>query len=383
MEGNLELTYEKNFAPRPDGRYVCTMAAHMAMLRDLMPRLALPKTLTQQNFVSWQTAIKQTLQKQLRLPQVSVQPAPVMLSSVQRDGYRTEKWEFYPDDFTVVPFLVLIPDGVTAQAPAPAVMCYLDSCDNKEFAAEEPLLDHPNCQQNESATPFAQIYAKNGFVTFVFDNPGIGECSVQSDPTLGATQSYIREILCHGLLETGCGYVGLTVFQRLQFLQWLDSFPYADQDKLAIAAHGLGTEAAIAVGLLDQRIQAIIYGDILRDDRHHYVAATEEPGPIMAQDVSKWHTIPGKMTDYSYADLCAAFAPRYLRLCEGSNEEFVKTVHRAYAFCNAENALQVGATVKNGEALPLHGLSGKEIYASPILNSDADLKFLKNCFAMD
>lgn len=383
MAGELALTYEKNFAPRADGRYVCTMAAHMAMLRDRKPRLALPEALTEQTFAAWQAAVKQVLKKQLSLPPVGAQPAPVMLSSVQRDGYRTEKWEFYPDDFTVVPFLVLIPDGVTAQAPAPAVMCYLDSCDNKEFAAGEPLLDHPNCQQNESATPFAQIYAQNGLVTFVFDNPGIGECSIQSDPALGATQSYIREILCHGLLETGCGYVGLTVFQRLQFLQWLDSFPYADQGKLAIAAHGLGTEAAIAVGLLDSRIQAIVYGDILRDDRHHYVAATEEPGPIMAQDVSKWHTIPGKMADYSYADLCAAFAPRYLGLCEGSNEEFVKTVRNAYAFCNAESALQVGATVKNGETLPKQGLSHHQIYAAPVFSTTAELKFLKNCFAMD
>lgn len=383
MAGELKLTYEKNFAPRADGRYVCTMAAHMAMLRDLNPSLALPENLTAETFSAWQNAVKQTLKKQLRMPEVGPQPAPQLLSSVQRDGYRAEKWEFYPDDFTVVPFIVLVPDGATKESPAPAVMCYLGSTENKEFAAGEPLLDHPNCQQNEGATPFAKEYVKNGMVAFAFDNPGIGECSVMSDPQLGATQSYIREILCHGLLETGYGYVGLTVFQRLQFLQWLDVFSYADQSKLAIAAHDLGTEAAIAVGLLDARIKAIAYGDVLRDARRHYIAATEQPGPIMAQDVGKWRTLPGKMMTYGYPDLCAAFAPRHLGLCAGSNEEFVNTVRRAYAFCNAEDALLAGTTVKNGEVLPMQGLQNEDVYAAPVLDTAAELKLLKKCFKMD
>jgi len=383
MAGELDLTYEKNFAPRADGRYVCTMAAHMAMLRDFKPRLALPENLTEETFAAWQTDVKDTLRKQLRMPQVGPQPAPVKRSAVQREGYRVEKWEFYPDDFTVVPFLVLIPDGATKQSPAPAVMCYLGSCENKEFAAGEPMLDHPNCRQNEGSTPFAKDFVKNGLVTFVFDNPGIGECSVMSDPQLGATQSYIREILCHGLLETGYGYVGLTVFQRLQFLQWLGSFPYADQDKLAIAAHDLGTEAAIAVGLLDEHIKAIAYGDVLRDARRHFFAATEQPCSIMAQDVGKWHVLPGKMMTYGYPDLCAAFAPRYLGLCDGSNEEFVNTIRRAYAFRNAEDTLFVGATVKNGEVLPTKGLQNEEVYAAPILDTAAELKLFKKCFTMD
>ena len=383
MAGELELTYEKNFAPRADGRYVCTMAAHMAMLRDLQPRLALPENLTEESFATWQQEVKDTLRKQLRMPQVGPQPAPVKLSVVQREGYRVEKWEFYPDDYTVVPFLALVPDSATEETPAPAVMCYLGSTENKEFAAGEPLLAHPNCQENQGASPFAQEYAQNGLVAFVFDTPGIGECSVLANPELGATQSYIREILCHGLLETGIGYVGLTVFQRLQFLNWLDTFPYADQDKLAIAARDLGAESAIAVGLLDARIKAIVYGDVLRDARHHYIAATEQPGPIMAQDVGKWHTLPGKMMTYGYQDLCAAFAPRHLRLCGGSNEEIVNTVRRAYTFCNADDALSVSPTAKIGVTLPLCGLHNEDIYAAPVQDTSKDLKLFQECFQMD
>ena len=49
MSGELNLTYSEHFAPRADGRYVCTMAAHMAMLRDRMPELALPRDLLPAN----------------------------------------------------------------------------------------------------------------------------------------------------------------------------------------------------------------------------------------------------------------------------------------------------------------------------------------------
>lgn len=379
MGKELKLSYEKNFSSqRPDGRYVCTMAAHMAMLRNTPPRLALPKSLTEETFSAWQNELKDTLKKQLRLPTATVQPPPKYFFSNQREGYRTEKWEFYPDDYSAVPFLVLIPDRATPTSPQPAVMCYLDACENKEYAAGEPLLQHPNCQQTKGSFPFAAEYAKNGIVTFVFDNPGIAECSVFSDPSLGETQSYIREILCHGLLESGMGYLGLTVFQRIQFMKWLDSFPYVDKNRLAIAAHGLGTEAAVSVGLLEDNIRALVFGNILKDPRQYYVSATEQNEQVMAQDIGKWHILPGKNGSFGYQDLCAAFAPRHLYLCNGSNEDLVNTVRRAYSLNNAESSLFCESSVKCTATLALKGLHKDEIYSPPTLNFNEECRFLKN-----
>lgn len=400
MAGELELTYEKNFAPRADGRYVCTMAAHMAMLRDLKPALALPENLTAETFSAWQNDVKQALRKQLRMPQVGPQPAPVKLSSVQREGYRVEKWEFYPDDYTAVPFLALIPDGACAEKPTPAVMCYLGSVASKEFVCGEPTIDHPNCAPGRypERNQMALYMVQNGMVAFAFDNPGIGECSVMADPALGANQSYTREVLCHGLLETGIGYVGLTVFQRLQFMKWLDYFPFVDQSRIAISAHSLGTEAAIAVGLLDERIKAIVFNDFLHDDRRRYVSITEQFKPKMSQDIGKWHIMPGKLTTYGYQDMCAAFAPRSLILNEGGADEFVDTVRRAYRFCGAEDHLQVNyyptfadpATRTMREPVPMHGLTSDDFYnkysyvvvPDHSFQKDSALAFLKKCLGM-
>jgi hypothetical protein len=91
------LSYKEHFASqRADGRHVSTVAATMAMLRDLQPELALPKDLTAAGFSKWQTAVKERHRQLLCLPQATPQPEPVMLSCVQRSGYRVEKWEFYP-----------------------------------------------------------------------------------------------------------------------------------------------------------------------------------------------------------------------------------------------------------------------------------------------
>lgn len=401
MNDGLNLSYEEHFAcKRPDGRYVSTMAAFMARLRDMKPTLSLPEELTKESFAAWQQQVKQTLYKQLAMPEATPQPAPVKLESHQRDGYRIERWEFYPDDYTAVPFLVMIPDGATPANKVPGVMCYLGSAVNKEFVCDEPQDPHPNRAgiKYPERNKMGLYMVQNGMVSFVFENPGTAESSVITPPELGATHMYTRTVLCHGLLDTGMNYVGLTVFQRLQFLKWLDMFPYVDQNRLAISSHSLGTEAAIAVGLLDDRIKAVVFNDFLHDDRRRYVAITEQKKEKMSQDIGNWHIMPGKMATYGYQDMCAAFAPRYLSLNEGGCYELTEIVRRAYRFCNAEENFQVNyypafadpASRTKNENMPMYGLSSEGYYkdysyvivADHSFRAEPALRLLKKAFGM-
>lgn len=343
MNNTLNLSYEEYFASgRPDGRYVTLMAARMEQMRRQKAELALPEQLDKAGFEAWQQAVKQRLTRQLNLPEATPQPAPVMLSSVQRDGYRVEKWELYPDAFAVVPFLALIPDEASEQSPVPGVICFPDSGCPKEFSAGEPALDHPNCRYagGEDERMALQL-VKNGMAAFVFDNPGDGECSVWSDPEAGSTQEYVREILCHGLLEMGWSFAAVSVFQKLNFLDNLSSFPCVDARRIGLCAHGLGADSAILLGLLSDKVSCLVFNDILRDERYLVGATTEHHQVKMEHELEKWQIFAGKMKAYGYQDLCAAFAPRPLALTEGGADQLVNTVRRGYAACGAEENLQV------------------------------------------
>lgn len=392
------LTYEKNFAPRPeDGRYVCTLAAIMAQMRDMKPELAYPEPTDREAFRVWRGAVQDRIMQLLQLPQPTPQPAPKMLSTVQREGYRVEKWEFYPDDYCAVPFLALIPDGADAQHPVPAVMCFLGSNHNKEFVAGEPQLEHPNCQvaKYPERNRMGKYLAENGMAAFVFDNPGIGECSVMGDPEAGDTQMYSRVQMCSGMLRIGMSYPGLSVFQKQRFMEHLYTLPYVDQDRIGISSHSLGTETAILLALLRDDIKAIVFNDGLTGELRRYAAVTEEGEREMYQDRGNWHTIPGALRYFGLTDLCAAFAPNYLGLTEGGGDEWIDTVRRAYRLFDAEDRLLVSyypvyqdpATRTKPYVMPDHGLTNQEYFDYNYIDApdhsfrrEPALELLRRCF---
>lgn len=368
------LSYEKHFqSNRPDGRHVSTMAALMEKMRREKPELALPDELTPEIFAKWQNRVKAKLRELLCLPEATPQPAPVLLSRAQRDGYTLEKWEFYPDDYTAVPFLALIPDSASAEHPVPAVLCFLGSNHSKEFAAGEEQLDHPNGQAGRfpERNCMAKHIVQAGMAAFVFDNPAIGECSVLGDPEAGETQYHSRIQLCFGYLQMGMNYVGISVFQKLRFLEHLKTLNYVDQTKIAVSSHSLGTEAAITLGLLCDEIKAIVFNDYMGDDRKGFAAKTEVPEQKMPQDSGNWHIIPGAMRYFTRKEWCAAFAPRYLGLTEGGSDESIEEIRRAYKVCGAEDNLLVSyypayadpATRTMPQTVPDHGLTPEEYYA--------------------
>ena len=200
------------------------------------------------------------------------------------------------------------------------------------MAAGEPIPDHPNYSETKfyERNQMAKHYVKAGFAAFVFDNPGIGETAIRTDPSSGETQWATRTALCHGYLEMGLTYPGVSVFQKLRFLDHLSNLDYVDGTRIAASGHSLGTETAIMLGLLSDRISAIVFNDNLCDEQRRYTAITEEDERHMTQNPGNWHLIPGRMTAFSFPELCAAFAPRPLALTEGGADEFIGRVRRVY-----------------------------------------------------
>ena len=306
------------------------------------------------------------------------QPAPRLLSSVRREGYRVEKWECYPDAYSVVPFLALIPDHASETHPVPAVMCLPGSIFSKEFLAGEPLLDTPNArfEKYPDRNRMALYMVQNGMAAFAFDSPEIAECSLEIERE-GNYGGSSRAQMCHGLLQCGHSYVGLSLSQKLCALSFIKTLPYIDKGRLAVSAHSLGCDPAMYMGLLCDEISAVVFNDMVCDEYHRYFSTTEYDERAMSNNAGNWHVLPAHYTQFARPDVLAALAPKFLALNEGGAEFYLDRIRVAYALMGAEDRLQITHYPKyqNEEMRsktyepPMHGLSDETYFA--YTNTDA------------
>jgi len=109
-------------------------------MQVLEPRLAFRFEMSREELPAWQQAVREKLLELMRLPEVPGQPEPKRIWSQAREGYRLERGEAYPEPFSVVPYLLLVPDGGSSNSPAPTVMGFPGSTGSKEALAGEPEL---------------------------------------------------------------------------------------------------------------------------------------------------------------------------------------------------------------------------------------------------
>lgn len=121
---------------REDGRFLSSYGVVHAMLRNTEPRYAFHSDFSPKEFRKWQKGLRHAMEEIMKFPQIKNSPAPVCIKREQREGYRLEKWEFYPLPECVSTFLVLIPDNINK--PVPAILCIPGSGGNKEELAGEP-----------------------------------------------------------------------------------------------------------------------------------------------------------------------------------------------------------------------------------------------------
>ncbi|MBR4888970.1 MAG: hypothetical protein IKU17_07485 [Clostridia bacterium] len=391
------LNYETQFkSSRADGRFYSSMAAHMEMMRNLTPKLALPKDLTPETYKEWQGKVREKIRELLLLPERTPQPEPVLLHTVQREGYRVEKWELYPDDYTAVPFLILIPDAAKKETPAPGVLCLPGSIFSKELMAGEPMLEGPMCRYDrfKERNQMALQMVKNGMVAFALDNLETAEIGLQREEDY----YHSRGQMCYGYIQSGLCYPGVSVFHKLCLLDFIKTLDYVDQDKLAISGHSLGTETGLYLMLLCDEFKALIFNDGLRDPRHHYMSITEYGEDYhMAQNIGNWHEVPGIMQWFGFPDLCAALAPKYLAFNEGGGDCWFEKVRRAYALFGLEDRVQVThypmfadeSTHQFHGEHPKFGLSPADYDAFNYINApdhsfreEPSIRLLKKCFGL-
>lgn len=339
----MKITYETHFkSKREDGRFNSAFAAFMEKMRNTKPLLSVPENSSREDFLIWQNRLKEKIGELLLFPQKPFLPEAKKLSSVKRDTYTVEKWEFYPDEFSAVAFLILIPDTATKENPAPMVMCFPGSTASKEALAGEPLLDKAQCtfMRKPERIKMAYHYVKSGMVAVAFDNIETAEnaLDIQREHDWGYTS---RIQLCHGLLQMGYCYFGLSVFQKLCVLEFLKTLLYVDKNRIAASGHSLGADDAMYLGVLSDDIKAVIVNDLVLDEKHRYFSTTEYDEREMCNNIGNWHEIPSSFKYYSRVDALCTLTDKYLALNEGGSQFDLDKIIKSFKITGSEEKLQI------------------------------------------
>jgi hypothetical protein len=138
------------------------------------------------------------------------------------------------------------------------------------------------------------------------------------------------------MLMRGRNYIGISTHQKLCLVEWMKKQSYIDSGKLAVSAHSLGAEPAIALSLLSDDIKAMIYNDLVanRLERKNKLKRGELIGGF-------WHEIPDMFEWFTYIDLMAANAPKPSLFTEGGITADLDIIRKSYEASGAGDNLEI------------------------------------------
>jgi hypothetical protein len=322
---------------REDGRFISSYAIAHQMLKETTPKYAYRKGMNSNEFAQWQTSVKDAMQSIMKIPEADPsQPLPKMVSCEKRDGYTVQKWEFYPFEYAVGTFLVLVPEKLSSEK-TPAILCIPGSGRTKESLAGEPELhrqDKPG--SNNPKVTMALDMVKEGYIAVAVDNAAVGECADQ-EPLVKDFDDYDYETDSRILLELGWNWLGYTSFMNKQVLDWMKTCPLIDKDRIVVSGFSLGTEPMMVLGVLDSSIYAFVYNDFLCQTQERAIVMTkpDEKGHRGFPNSIR-HLIPDYWLYFNFPDVVASLAPRPIIFTEGGLDRDFRLVQDAYRTAGAE-----------------------------------------------
>ena len=326
----LQPTTRKTFvSDRQDGRFIETAGFIHAFIKSHRPKLAFDPDMDAREFPAWRERLRKKVLELMAFPEVVRQPAPKRVGVEQRAGYQLQRWEIYPELHCVVPFLMLVPDGTSDQSPAPAVLCFPGYSGSKEGMAGERELNDRKLDWSEEKwrdNCIALHFVRQGMIAVAVDNPARAEADSALRDLSGVS-------LC--MLWTGRNYLGISVFQKTQILQWLAQSSMVDSKRIATCGLSLGSDPADIVGLLNpDLVGAVIHNDFLCDWRERTIAQN-------AYGSTPHHVVPGMYRWFDAPDIQAALAPRPLLYTEGGRAPHISRIRAAYKMAGAQDNVKV------------------------------------------
>jgi dienelactone hydrolase len=298
---------------------------------------------------AWRERVVRRLRAVLGLDACTPAPLGPKIDPVgARQGYRIERVVFTSEPYADVPGLVLIPDGVSEQHKAPAVLCLHG---NVPGAKNEVAAETADPKAREGLALYQDGYARDlarrGFVAFAIDLRDSGE-RVHREPYRGAPvmpregdldSERWRQVASMMAIPAGRTYLGLCVFDAIRALDYLVGRREVDLEKVGCVGFSAGGTLGAWLAVLDRRVRVLgVSGTSIATRRESAASMhTRRPAGLL----------PGFYVDLD-ADLClAAVAPTpmvFARDVPGSprpDAPEVPSIRRAYEGWNAAADLRI------------------------------------------
>lgn len=230
------------------------------------------------------------VRRAIRLEEARGEPAARPYGTIDRDGYRIEKWVILSEPDLPIPALLYLPAGA---GPKPAVLL----ADGRGKAA---------------ADPEANDLARAGAVVLSVDLRGMGETR-SAEATKGGEWNRLLgdyDNAMTGLL-IGRPLLGLRVGDLQQALAFLSKRPEVDPARLGAIGRGAAAVPVLHAAALDERIKRVTLDGMLVSYRS-VVEARVHQGVFE-------NVIRGVLGLYDLPDLAASLAPRPVWLVDAAD----------------------------------------------------------------
>ena len=234
------------------------------------PELAWRDT-TPDEFDAWRDRLAERLEKAFGPMPEPVDLRPETLLTKSLDGIRAEKIVFDSSDGMSVPAWLLIPDDGQPAKPRPTVLLIPGHTGDIIEGQPGKIIDRTsgkawyvgldpdgNPKDTGDQNDIGQALARAGFVVLCPDLLAFGERS--SDPFWARNQwLHVCDLHADALaLFAEFSLPAVHLFDLRRCVEYLETRPEADLDRLAVAGHSLGGMYATYLSVLDRRFKATV-----------------------------------------------------------------------------------------------------------------------------
>ena len=268
---------------------------------------------------------------------------PRLRETMQKEGYRIESLTYEAEPGDAIPALLLVPDGVNAQNPAPAVAVWHQHAGDYKHGKSEPAGLGGNPMHHTGAA-----LAKEGYVVLCPDALCFEE---RQDPTKKLTRGNFERFEFLRYVVAGKCMAWKNILDMKRAVDFLVSRPEVKEGSIGCYGHSMGSTHTWLVGPWETRLKCLVgncclptYRGIHREHMLHCFP----------------NFVPGIFEHGDTPDIAALIAPRALHMNFGETDggspidevrRGVKIIANAYSSIHAEDKFSYYIEEETGHVL--------------------------------